>query len=195
MQDRGAWQSLLSNRVPAVICCQLSEVYFHADQAAHSQDTARTHESFAAQSSWPHPFGSFEEQDLQRDSSGNSRQALTDATNGSALGDARDWQPPRQELGRFVPPGLVRYGRHKFPCGFQQDTDMQISPLHTTLQYTEAERQGICHPGKLCEAQGFNVSMCRVHNGGLLELSVELSVHLPCWGPKHPMTLRPLGSN
>ena len=87
----------------ASLCC------FFADQAAHSQDTTRTHESFAAQSSWPHPFGSFEEQDIQRQPSGSNRQALTDATNGSALGDARDWQPPRQELGRFVPPGLVSY--------------------------------------------------------------------------------------
>ncbi|KAL0048602.1 hypothetical protein WJX82_006768 [Trebouxia sp. C0006] len=83
-------------------CSKLS----YTDQAAHSQDTTRTHESFAAQSSWPHPFGSFEEQDIQRQPSGSNRQALTDATNGSALGDARDWQPPRQELGRFVPPGL-----------------------------------------------------------------------------------------
>ena len=78
-----------------------------ADQPAQSQDTARTHESFAAQSSWPHAFGSFEEHDLQRAASGNSRPALTEGTNGSALGDARDWQPPRQELGRFVPPGMV----------------------------------------------------------------------------------------
>lgn len=80
-----------------------------ADQHAHSQDTAKTHESFAAQSSWPHPFGSFEEHDVQQSPSGNSRQAVTDGTNGSALGDVRDWQPPRQELGRFVPPGLVCY--------------------------------------------------------------------------------------
>lgn len=96
-------------------CClqrQLDAARFcciFADQAAHSQDTTRTHESFAAQSSWPHPFGSFEEQDIQRQTSGSNRQALTDATNGSALGDARDWQPPRQELGRFVPPGMVSY--------------------------------------------------------------------------------------
>lgn len=83
-------------------CSKLS----YTDQAALSQDTTRTHESFAAQSSWPHPFGSFEEQDIQRQPSGSNRQALTDATNGSALGDARDWQPPRQELGRFVPPGM-----------------------------------------------------------------------------------------
>ncbi|KAL0027681.1 hypothetical protein WJX79_008465 [Trebouxia sp. C0005] len=83
-------------------CSKLS----YNDQAAHSQDTTRTHESFAAQSSWPHPFGSFEEQDIQRQPSGSNRQALTDATNGSALGNPGDWQPPRQELGRFVPPGM-----------------------------------------------------------------------------------------
>lgn len=90
------------NRLYKLLDMQLS-----ADQHAHSQDTARTHESFAAQSSWPHPFGSFEEHDVQRSPSGNSRQAVTDGHNGSALGDVRDWQPPRQELGRFVPPGLV----------------------------------------------------------------------------------------
>ena len=89
-------------------------VQLPADQQPHSQDTTRTHESFAAQSSWPHPFGSFEEHDLQRGPSGNSRQVVTDVNNGSALGDVRDWQPPRQELGRFVPPGLVCYH-----CSFQ----------------------------------------------------------------------------
>lgn len=95
-------------------CCglyKLLNMQLSADQHAHSQDTARTHESFAAQSSWPHPFGSFEEYDVQQSPSGNSRQAVTDGSNGSALGDVRDWQPPRQELGRFVPPGLVCYQR------------------------------------------------------------------------------------
>ena len=90
--------------------CTCLQMHLPADQQAQSQDTARTHESFAAQSSWPHPFGSFEEHELQRGPSGNSsRQAVTDGSNGSALGDLRDWQPPRQELGRFVPPGMVCY--------------------------------------------------------------------------------------
>ena len=75
-------------------------------QQAPSQETARSHESFVAQSSWPHPFGSFEEQDNQA-AQGNSRQALAGASHASALGDVRDWQPPQQELGRFIPPGMV----------------------------------------------------------------------------------------
>lgn len=80
-----------------------------ADQQAHSQDTVRTHESFAAQSSWPHPFGSFEEHGPQQGLPGDSRQGVIDPGSGSALGDVRDWQPPRQELGCFVPPGMVCY--------------------------------------------------------------------------------------
>lgn len=114
---------------------------FCADQAAHSQDTTRTHESFAAQSSWPHPFGSFEEQDIQRQPSGSNRQALTDATNGSALGNPGDWQPPRQELGRFVPPGMVSYQIHSI-CMLQFDTViciLQTACLQQVISHANAK--------------------------------------------------------
>ncbi|KAL3142127.1 hypothetical protein ABBQ32_004745 [Trebouxia sp. C0010 RCD-2024] len=83
-----------------------SSRFSYIDQQAHSQDTVRTHESFAAQSSWPHPFGSFEEHGPQQGLPGDSRQGVIDPGSGSALGDVRDWQPPRQELGCFVPPGM-----------------------------------------------------------------------------------------
>lgn len=63
--------------------------------------------SFAARSSWPHPFDHLEEANPARDQTATEPAAVGTNQDGFSLGDVRDWQPPARELGRFIPPGMV----------------------------------------------------------------------------------------
>lgn len=80
-------------------CCPVDQI--------QPEYTAPPQESFAARSSWPHPFGQIEETQHTPNHAAAEPVSLGSGPNEHSLGDERDWQPPARELGRFIPPGMV----------------------------------------------------------------------------------------